>query len=96
MTDGLPVVPPTREKVEYYLQYTTYAATDIVNTRNGEVQDVPPANREILAYQVAVNAIMAGCRRNICRCALPSPAALQTAISTSRSQAPTAGRPMCW
>lgn len=61
MSDGLTVVPPTREKVEYYLQYTTYKATDIVNTRNGEVQDVPPANREILAYHVAVNAIMAGC-----------------------------------
>lgn len=61
MSDGLTVVPPTREKVEYYLQYTTYAATDIVNTRNGEVQDVPPANRKILAYHVAVNAIMAGC-----------------------------------
>jgi len=61
MSDGLPVVPPTREMVEYYLQYTTYKATDIVNTRNGEVQDVPPANRKILAYHVAVNAIMAGC-----------------------------------
>ncbi|MCR4888692.1 MAG: hypothetical protein K5979_05895 [Ruminococcus sp.] len=61
MTDGLPVVPPTREKVEYYLQYTTYNATDVVNMYNGKVQDVPPANREILAYQVAVNAIMAGC-----------------------------------
>ncbi len=61
MSDGLTVVPPTREKVEYYLQYTTYKATDIINTRNGEVQDVPPANRKILAYHVAVNAIMAGC-----------------------------------
>ena len=61
MSDGLTVVPPTRELVEYYLQFTTYKATDIVNMRNGEVQDVPPANREILAYQVAVNAIMAGC-----------------------------------
>lgn len=61
MSDGLPVVPPTREKVEYYLQYTTYAATDIVNSRNGNVQDVPPANKEIYAYHVAVNAIMAGC-----------------------------------
>ena len=61
MSDGLTVVPPTREMVEYYLQYTTYKATDIVNMRNGEVQDVPPANKEILAYQVAVNAIMAGC-----------------------------------
>ena len=61
MSDGLTVVPPTREKIEYYLQYTTYAATDIVNLRNGEVQDVPPANRKIYAYHVAANAIMAGC-----------------------------------
>lgn len=61
MSDGLPVVPPTREKVEYYLQYTTYAATDIVNMRNNEVVDVPPANKTIYAYHVAVNAIMAGC-----------------------------------
>ena len=61
MSDGLTIVPPTRAKVEYYLQYTTYAATDIVNMRNGEIQDVPPANKKIYAYQVAVNAIMAGC-----------------------------------
>ncbi len=61
MSDGLTVVPPTRELVEYYLQFTTYEATDIVNMHGGEVQDVPPANKEILAYQVAVNAIMAGC-----------------------------------
>lgn len=61
MSDGLPVVPPTREKIEYYLQYTTYAATDIVNSRNGTTQAVPPANKEIYAYHVAANAIMAGC-----------------------------------
>lgn len=61
MSDGLTVVPPTREKVEYYLQYTTYGATDIVNSRNGQVQDMPPANKKVTAYQVAVNAIMAGC-----------------------------------
>ncbi len=61
MSDGLTVVPPTKDKVDYYLQYTTYNATDIVNSRNGEVQDVPPANKKIMAYQVAVNAIMAGC-----------------------------------
>ncbi|MBQ7565989.1 MAG: hypothetical protein IJT18_02615 [Oscillospiraceae bacterium] len=61
MSDGLTVVPPTREKVEYYLQFTTYGAEDIVNIKDGEVQDVPPANRKINAYQVAANAIMAGC-----------------------------------
>ena len=61
MSDGLTVVPPTRAKVEYYLQYTTYGATDIVNSRNGQIQDVPPANKQIYAYHVAANAIMAGC-----------------------------------
>lgn len=61
MSDGLTVVPATRDKVEYYLQFTTFGATDIVNMQNGNVQDVPPANKKILAYQVAVNAIMAGC-----------------------------------
>lgn len=62
MSDGLTVVPPTREKVEYYLQYTPYNAEDIVNQlSNGTIQDVPPANKKIYAYQVAVNAIMAGC-----------------------------------
>ncbi len=62
MTDGLPVVPPTKAKVEYYLAYTDYKAEDLVCTKyNGDPQDVPPANRSITAYQVAVNAIMAGC-----------------------------------
>ncbi len=62
MTDGLPVVPPTKAKVEYYLAYTPYEAEDLVCTNySGEAQDVPPANRTITAYQVAVNCIMAGC-----------------------------------
>ncbi len=62
MTDGLPVVPPTKAKVEYYLAFTPYEAEDIVCTKyGGEPQDVPPANRSIAAYQVAVNAVMAGC-----------------------------------
>ncbi len=62
MSDGLPVVPPTKNKVDYYLTFTPYEATDYVCTNySGELQDVPPANRTITAYQVAVNAIMAGC-----------------------------------
>lgn len=61
MTDGLPVVPPTNEKAALYLSYSGYEAEDCVCERNGEVLPVPPANRRITAYQVAVNAIMAGC-----------------------------------
>lgn len=49
-TDGLPIVPPTDEKVRDYLRYTPYAADDVI---------VPAGNRT--AYHAAVNAIMAGC-----------------------------------
>ena len=61
MADGLPIVPPTNDKVEYYLTFSGYDAEDYVCERNGEVLPVPPANRAVMAYQVAVNAIMAGC-----------------------------------
>lgn len=55
MSDGLPVVPPTNEKIEYYLQFTNMAATDVV------ADSAPPAKKVIYAYHVAANAIMAGC-----------------------------------
>ncbi|MBQ7965513.1 MAG: hypothetical protein IJ331_05445 [Ruminococcus sp.] len=55
MCDGLPVVPPTNEKIEYYLQFTNMTAEEVV------AQNVPPANKVIYAYHVAANAIMAGC-----------------------------------
>ncbi len=62
MTDGLPVVPPTNDKIEYYLQFTNMTAEEIVNQRsNGEIIGVKPAYKTITAYQVAANAIMAGC-----------------------------------
>ena len=62
MSDGLPVVPPTNEKIEYYLQFTNKAATDIINLdSSGNIIGVKPAYKTITAYQVAANAIMAGC-----------------------------------
>ena len=61
MADGLPVVPPTNDKVEHYLTFSGYDAEDFICERNGELLSVPPANRAITAYHVAVNAIMAGC-----------------------------------
>lgn len=52
-TDGLPVVPPTDEKVRHYLQFTPYAPEDILGT-------YALAYRECTAYTIAVNAVMAG------------------------------------
>ncbi len=52
-SDGLPVVPPTRELVAEYLRFTPYAAGDVLGV-------YPLAYRECVAYTVAVNAVMSG------------------------------------
>ncbi|MCQ2364925.1 MAG: hypothetical protein MJ051_05170 [Akkermansia sp.] len=53
-TDGLPIVPPTKEAVEEFLRFTDAAADSVVAT-------VAPAQREVTVRQVAVNGVMAGC-----------------------------------
>ena len=54
-TDGLPVVPPTFEKINGFLKYTPYKWNDTVAV-------LPPAHRDVKAWHVAVNAVMAGCK----------------------------------
>lgn len=54
-TDGLPVVPPTEERVMRMLAATTRAPSDIVAL-------VPPDLVEVTVEKVAINAVMAGCR----------------------------------
>lgn len=53
-TDGLPVVPPTEERVLRMLQGTGRAPDDIVAV-------VPPDLVEVTVEKVAINAVMAGC-----------------------------------
>jgi hypothetical protein len=55
LTDGLPVVPPTEERVLRMLTGTTRAPDDIVAV-------VPPDLVEITVEKVAINAVMAGCK----------------------------------
>lgn len=52
-TDGLPVIPPTDEKVQEYLKFTPYKASDIIGT-------IAVGYRECSVYTVAVNAVMSG------------------------------------
>jgi len=54
-TDGLPVVPPTEERVVRMLQATDRAADDIV-------AEVPPDRVSCTVEKVAINAVMAGCK----------------------------------
>ena len=53
-TDGLPVVPPTPEKVRDFLDYAGLSPSEILGTE-------PTKGRVITAEKVAINAVMAGC-----------------------------------
>lgn len=53
-SDGLPVVPPTVERVEEFLRYTDRRWDETVGV-------LPIAHRNILVWHVAVNGVMAGC-----------------------------------
>jgi hypothetical protein len=54
-TDGLPVVPPTRERVEAFLRFTDRDPDQVIRV-------VPQEGREATVRAIAVNAVMAGCR----------------------------------
>jgi hypothetical protein len=54
-SDGLPVVPPTEERVLRMLTGTTRSPDDVVAV-------VPPDLVEVTVEKVAINAVMAGCR----------------------------------
>jgi hypothetical protein len=53
--DGLPIVPPTLEKVEEFLKFTDRSPDQVLGT-------FPPGNRQVTVWTVAVNGVMAGCR----------------------------------
>src|SRR3954451_12612932 len=54
LTDGLPVVPPTPERVVEMLGHTARDPQDVVGV-------VPPYGGEATVEKVAINAVMAGC-----------------------------------
>ncbi|MBI2857722.1 MAG: hypothetical protein HYX90_01480 [Chloroflexi bacterium] len=54
-SEGLPIVPPTVEKVEEFLRHTGRAADDVIGV-------LSPDKREATVWNIAVNGVMAGCR----------------------------------
>ena len=54
-TDGLPVVPPTPEKVERFLRVAGLEP-------DTELGAVPTREVVVTAEQAAINAVMAGCK----------------------------------
>jgi hypothetical protein len=54
-TDGLPIIPPTIEQVERFLEFTDRAPDEVIGI-------LPPEKREATVCNIAVNGTMAGCR----------------------------------
>ncbi|WPB55921.1 UGSC family (seleno)protein [Xylophilus sp. GOD-11R] len=54
-SDGLPVVPPTRERIEAFLAHTRRSPDEVLGV-------LLPDNRVATVWNVAVNGVMAGCR----------------------------------
>jgi hypothetical protein len=54
-TDGLPIIPPTTDRVEKFLKFTELPPHKIIG-------NLLPENREATVWNVAVNGVMAGCR----------------------------------
>src|ERR687892_1445386 len=55
LTDGLPVVPPTRERVERAIEACGRSADELIAL-------VPPNYGRATVEKIAINAVMAGCR----------------------------------
>lgn len=54
-SDGLPIVPPTKEKIAEFLAFTDRKPDEVLGT-------LLPDNRKATVWNVAVNGVMAGCR----------------------------------
>ena len=82
-TDGLPVVPPTPERVLRMLQGTDRAPGDVLG-------DVPPNRVPLTVQKVAINAVMAGCKPEYmpvvlaaCEAALEDPFCMHGLLATT-------------
>ncbi|MBU5627019.1 hypothetical protein KQI82_08880 [Oscillibacter sp. MSJ-2] len=54
-TDGLPIIPPTLEEVDRFMEFTSRPADEVI-------AKLPHENRKATVWSVAVNGVMAGCR----------------------------------
>jgi len=54
-TDGLPIIPPTMERVEQFLRYTDRSPDEVIAV-------LPQLNLRATVWNIAANGVMAGCK----------------------------------
>jgi hypothetical protein len=84
-TDGLPIVPPTEEKVEPFLKYTDRSPGESLGALH-------PSLRPATVQSIAINGVMAGCRPEY----MPLLIAIIEAIADPRFHLEDAGSSAGW
>jgi hypothetical protein len=84
-TDGLPITPPTIERVEAFLAHTDRDPDEVIGV-------LLPDRREATVWSVAVNGVMAGCKPEY----LPVLLAVAEAISDPRHKVEDGGSGVGW
>lgn len=84
-TDGLPIIPPTLERVEEFLKFSDRSDREALGT-------LPPDNGEATIWNIAVNGVMAGCRPEY----MPILVAVVEAISDPEFRLQDAGSTPGW
>jgi hypothetical protein len=84
-TDGLPIVPPTRERIDAFLAFTDRGADEVIRV-------LPQEGREASIYSIAVHGVMSGCRPEY----MPVLVALIEAVSEPRFRIEDAGSTPGW
>ena len=88
-TDGLPVVPPTADLVQAMLDFAGVSAEDVVGT-------ISERSRVLTAEKAAINAVMAGCKKEYFPVVLAAlGATLDPAFNPHTAMTSTGGAAMC-
>ena len=84
-TDGLPIVPPTEEKVAQFLEFAAHSA-------DASLGVLHPSLQQATSFSIAINAVMAGCRPEY----MPVLIAIVQAIADPRYRMEDAGSSAGW
>ncbi len=84
-TDGLPIIPPTRERIGAFLRFTDRDPDEVIRV-------LPQESREASIRSIAVNGVMAGCRPEY----LPVLIAIVEAMADPRFHVEHAGSTPGW
>lgn len=88
-SDGLPIIPPTEERVAEFLRFSPLPGEAIIGI-------LPPAQREITVKHVAINGVMSGCPPEYMPILIAFTRAMKNGYFRRTLSSTHAWNPYCW